>query len=110
VPSSHGTSSAAPASGTSTPGLRTRSGVELVKTTGTEAYETERIEDASWRYFRDTMGVLRLSYIYRPGMELLAGLSFAVTFIVGGLWVFTGEAPFMLTEPSKLVSSSRFCS
>jgi len=73
------------------------SGVELVKTTGTEAYETERIEDASWRYFRDTMGVLRLSYIYRPGMELLAGLSFAVTFIVGGLWVFTGEAPFMLT-------------
>ena len=83
------------------------SGVELVKTTGTEAYETERVEDASWRYFRDTMGVLRLSYVYRPGMELLAGLSFAVTFVVGGLWVFQGEAPWMLTgtlEPGEFVT------
>ncbi|QKY19465.1 ABC transporter ATP-binding protein [Halolamina sp. CBA1230] len=69
-------------------------GVELVKTSGTESYESERVESASWRYFRDTMAVLRLSYIYRPGMELLAGLSFAVTFIVGGLWVFQGAPWF----------------
>jgi ATP-binding cassette subfamily B protein len=83
------------------------SGVELVKTSGTEAYETERVENASWRYFRDTMGVLRLSYVYRPGMELLAGLSFAVTFVVGGLWVFQGEAPWLLTgtlEPGEFVT------
>jgi len=72
------------------------SGVELVKTSGTESYETERVENASWRYFRDTMAVLRVSYVYRPGMELLAGLSFAVTFIVGGLWVFQG-APWFFT-------------
>ncbi len=69
-------------------------GVELVKTSGTESYESDRVENASWRYFRDTMAVLRLSYIYRPGMELLAGLSFAVTFIVGGLWVFQGPPLF----------------
>ncbi|MFW5911167.1 MAG: ABC transporter ATP-binding protein [Halolamina sp.] len=73
------------------------SGVELVKTSGTESYETERVENASWRYFRDTMAVLRLNYVYRPGMEMLAGLSFAVTFIVGGFWIFQGEAPWMLT-------------
>jgi len=73
------------------------SGVELVKTSGTESYETERVEGASWSYFRDTMAVLRLNYVYRPGMEMLAGLSFAVTFIVGGLWIFQGEAPWMLT-------------
>ncbi|MBP1986569.1 ABC transporter ATP-binding protein [Halolamina salifodinae] len=73
------------------------SGVELVKTSGTESYESERVEDASWRYFRDTMAVLRLNYVYRPGMEMLAGLSFAVTFIVGGLWIFQSEAPWMLT-------------
>jgi ATP-binding cassette subfamily B protein len=73
------------------------SGVELVKTSGTESYESERVEDASWRYFRDTMAVLRLNYVYRPGMEMLAGLSFAVTFIVGGLWIFQGEAPWILT-------------
>ncbi len=72
------------------------SGVELVKTSGTESYETERVESASWRYFRDTMAVLRVNYLYRPGMELLAGIAFAVTFIVGGLWVFQG-APWFFT-------------
>ncbi|MEF8800636.1 MAG: ABC transporter ATP-binding protein [Halolamina sp.] len=73
------------------------SGVELVKTSGTESYETGRVEDASWRYFRDTMAVLRLNYVYRPGMELLAGISFAITFIIGGLWIFRGQGPLFLT-------------
>ncbi|MFB6221622.1 MAG: ABC transporter ATP-binding protein [Halolamina sp.] len=83
------------------------SGVELVKTSGTESYETERVESASWRYFRDTMAVLRLNYVYRPGMEMLAGLSFAVTFIVGGLWVFQGDGPWFLTgtlRPGEFVT------
>ncbi|MFC6837067.1 ABC transporter ATP-binding protein [Halomarina ordinaria] len=69
------------------------SGVELTKTTGSEDYETERVFDASHRVFDDTMAVLRLSYFYRPGMELLAGLSFAATFVVGGYWLFSGTAP-----------------
>jgi ATP-binding cassette subfamily B protein len=73
------------------------SGVELVKTSGTEGYETGRVGDASWRYFRDTMSVLRLSYVYRPGMELLAGISFAVTFLVGGLWLLNGTGPWILS-------------
>jgi ATP-binding cassette subfamily B protein len=83
------------------------SGVELVKTSGTESYETDRVESASWRYFRDTMAVLRLNYVYRPGMEFLAGVSFAVTFIVGGLWVFQGEGPWILTgtlRPGEFVT------
>ena len=66
------------------------SGIELVKSTGTEDYETSRVRDASYRYYQDTMAVLKLNYLYRPGMELLAGLAFAVTFIVGGLWIFSG--------------------
>jgi ATP-binding cassette subfamily B protein len=72
-------------------------GVELVKTSGTESYESDRVGDASWRYFRDTMSVLRLSYVYRPGMELLAGLSFAATFVVGGLWLLEGSGPWLLS-------------
>ena len=43
------------------------------------------------------MAMLRLNYVYRPGMELLAGLSFAATFVVGGWWLATGEAPLLLT-------------
>ena len=69
-------------------------GIELIKTSGTEDYETDRVRGVSWDYFKHTMAVLRLNYVYRPGMEMLAGLSFAVTFIVGGLWLFRGPPLF----------------
>ncbi|MEZ3144938.1 ABC transporter ATP-binding protein [Halobaculum sp. MBLA0143] len=72
-------------------------GMQLVKTSGTESYETDRVRDASFSYFRDTMAVLKLNYVYRPGMELFAGLAFATTFLVGGLWLTTGTAPGPLT-------------
>jgi len=72
-------------------------GMQLIKTTGTESYESDRVRDASFSYFRDTMAVLKLNYVYRPGMELFAGLAFATTFVVGGLWLTTGVAPGLLT-------------
>jgi ATP-binding cassette subfamily B protein len=65
-------------------------GVELTKTTNSEDYETGRVGDASNDVFQSTMDVLKLSYLYRPGMELLAGLSFAATFLVGGYWLLVG--------------------
>ncbi len=69
------------------------SGIELVKTTNAEEYENRRVRAASEEYHRTNMDVLKLSYFYRPGMELLAGLSFAATFVAGGLWLFTGAPP-----------------
>ncbi|AUX10082.1 ATP-binding cassette, subfamily B [Halalkaliarchaeum desulfuricum] len=73
------------------------SGVELVKTSNTEAYETERVRRASFEYFRRTISILKLNYLYRPGMELLAGVAFAATFLVGGIWLFAGPpGPFTL--------------
>ncbi|ELY68469.1 ABC transporter ATP-binding protein [Natrinema versiforme] len=72
-------------------------GVGLTKTTNSEGYEIDRVRQASRRLYEDTMAVLRLSYFYRPGMELLAGLAFAGTFLVGGLWLTTGTAPGPLT-------------
>ncbi|QSW99903.1 ABC transporter ATP-binding protein [Haloterrigena alkaliphila] len=73
------------------------SGVTLTKTTDSEAHEIDRVRGASRRLYEDTMAVLRLSYFYRPGMELLAGLAFAGTFLVGGYWLATGTAPGPLT-------------
>ena len=73
------------------------SGVQLVKTAGTESYEIDRVEKASYRYFQDTLSILRLNYVYRPGMELFAGVAFALTFTVGGFWLVTGVAPGPLT-------------
>ncbi|MFC6724639.1 ABC transporter ATP-binding protein, partial [Halobium palmae] len=76
------------------------SGVQLVKTSGTESYEIDRVSDASYDYLRKTLATLRLSYVYRPGMELLAGLSFAVTFVLGGWWVASGPPLFFSGELS----------
>jgi ATP-binding cassette, subfamily B, bacterial len=67
-------------------------GIQLVKTATTEDYETERVRRASYEYFEQTMQVIKLNYVYRPGMELLAGVSFAATFVVGGVWLFS-DAP-----------------
>jgi ATP-binding cassette subfamily B protein len=69
------------------------SGMELTKSTASESYEVGRVETASKRLFDDTMAMLKLSYFYRPGMELLAGVSFTLTFLVGGYWLFVGPPP-----------------
>ena len=72
-------------------------GVDLTKTSASERFEIGRVRKASKRLFDDTMEVLKLSYLYRPGMELLAGLSFAATFLVGGAWLVNDAAPGPLT-------------
>ncbi|PSP95063.1 multidrug ABC transporter ATP-binding protein [Halobacteriales archaeon QS_4_62_28] len=70
-------------------------GIILAKVTSSEAYEADRVRNASRGVFETTMSVLKLSYFYRPGMELLAGLSFVATFTVGGYWILFGApAPF----------------
>ncbi|GAB3677458.1 ABC transporter ATP-binding protein [Halopiger thermotolerans] len=68
-------------------------GMALTKTSSSEAYERERVRDSSKNLFERTMDVLKLSYFYRPGMELLAGVAFAATFFVGGYWLTVGTAP-----------------
>ncbi len=73
------------------------SGVDLTKATASERFEIGRVRKASRRLFDDTMAVLKLSYLYRPGMELLAGLAFAATFLIGGLWLVNDTAPGPLT-------------
>ncbi|WP_415382165.1 ABC transporter ATP-binding protein [Halosimplex sp. TS25] len=75
-------------------------GMQLVKTSNTEDFETERVERASWNFYTTNMDVLKLAFLYRPGMRLLAGLSFVATFVVGGLWLFSGPPLFFSGELS----------
>jgi ATP-binding cassette subfamily B protein len=74
------------------------SGIELVKTTSTEEYETERVRGVSRDVFDANMAVLKLSYFYRPGMELVTGAALLATFVLGGLWVFSGPPLFFSGE------------
>jgi ATP-binding cassette subfamily B protein len=73
-------------------------GIELVKTTSTEAYETDRVRRVSRDVFDANMDVLKLSYFYRPGMELVTGAALLATFVLGGLWVFSGPPLFFSGE------------
>jgi ATP-binding cassette subfamily B protein len=70
-------------------------GIEVIKTSSTEPFETGRVDDASWATYLKTWAVVKLEYLYQPGMELMAGVAFAVTFVVGGLWLVSGPpGPF----------------
>jgi len=74
------------------------SGIELVKTTSTEEYENDRVQDVSRDVFDANMEVLKLSYFYRPGMKLITGTALLTTFVLGGLWVFSGPPLFFSGE------------
>ena len=76
-------------------------GMEVIKTAHTEAHETERVRETSWEYYLRTWAVAKLEYLYQPSMDLLAGLAFAATFLLGGLWL-VGGAPGPFTGPLRV--------
>ncbi len=65
-------------------------GIQVIKSSNTEEYEDQRVEDHSYRYFKLDWLALRLSFVYRPGLRVLTSLSFIATFIVGGIWLLQG--------------------
>ena len=70
-------------------------GMEVIKASTTEEYETTRVADASMDYYTRALAVVRLDYLYQPTMELLAGVAFAATFAIGGIWLIAGPpGPF----------------
>ncbi len=71
------------------------SGIEVIKTAATEPYEADRVEDSSNTYLERSLDVVRLDAFYNPTMDLLAGLSFVATFVLGGYWLLVGTPPFM---------------
>ncbi|MFC7202695.1 ABC transporter ATP-binding protein [Haloferax namakaokahaiae] len=73
-------------------------GMEVIKASTTEAYERERVADASMDYYDRALAVIRLDYVYQPTMELLAGVAFAATFAIGGVWLIFGP-PWPFTGP-----------
>ncbi|MDZ7849572.1 MAG: ABC transporter ATP-binding protein [Halodesulfurarchaeum sp.] len=68
-------------------------GISVIKSSNTEAYESERVEDVSMEYYDANWDAIRTRITFFPGLRLLAGIGFVITFTVGGLWVFRGVAP-----------------
>ena len=66
-------------------------GIKVIKTSNTEPYESDRVDDVSTDYYDANWGAIRTRITFFPGLRLLAGIGFVITFGVGGLWVLEGR-------------------
>jgi len=74
------------------------SGVPVIKTYTAEAYESDRVEDASYDHYESQWDVERISARHRPSMRVISGASLLVTFVVGAHWVVYGPPLFFSGE------------
>jgi ATP-binding cassette subfamily B protein len=74
-------------------------GIKVIKSSNTESYESERVDDVSLEYFDANWDAIETRIKFFPGLRLLAGLGFVLTFMAGGLWVLEaeGSAPWIFT-------------
>ncbi|WP_435098833.1 ABC transporter ATP-binding protein [Halarchaeum sp. P4] len=68
-------------------------GIQVIKTSNTEEFEDERVEDVSQGYFDANWGAITVRIKFFPVLRVIAGLGFVSTFLVGAYWVAVG-APF----------------
>ena len=76
-------------------------GITVIKTSNTEGYESDRVDDVSQGYFDANWDAIETRIKFFPGLRVLAGIGFVATFLVGGLWVLAseGDAPWIFTIP-----------
>ncbi|WP_160134471.1 ABC transporter ATP-binding protein [Halococcus salsus] len=68
-------------------------GIQVIKSTSTEDYESDRVDDVSQAYYDANWGAIRIRIKFFPMLQVISGIGFVLTFLVGGYWVLTGVAP-----------------
>jgi ATP-binding cassette subfamily B protein len=68
-------------------------GIQVIKSSNTEPYESDRVDDVSMDYFDANWDAIKTRIKFFPGLRVLAGVGFVLTFVVGGLWVFRETPP-----------------
>ncbi len=68
-------------------------GIQVIKSSNTENFESDRVDDVSQKYFDTNWGAIAIRIKFFPGLQLISGIGFVLTFLVGGYWVFTGTGP-----------------
>jgi ATP-binding cassette subfamily B protein len=70
-------------------------GIQVIKSTNTEDYESERVDDVSKGYYDANWGAITIRIKFFPILRVIAGIGFVATFVIGGLWVLRGApGPF----------------
>jgi len=68
-------------------------GIQVIKSSNTESFESGRVDDVSRDYYETNWGAITIRIRFFPGLQLISGAGFILTFLVGGFWVFSGSAP-----------------
>ena len=72
-------------------------GIQVIKSSNTETYEDDRVRDASYEYFDAQWDAIWTRIKFFPMLQLISGLGFVLTFLVGGYWLIQGPpGPFTL--------------
>jgi len=76
-------------------------GIQVIKSSNTETYESDRVDDVSEEYFDANWDAIGTRIKFFPGLRLLSGIGFVLTFVLGGVWVLTyqqtGAAPLFFS-------------
>jgi ATP-binding cassette subfamily B protein len=72
-------------------------GIKVIKASTMEKYERKEVEKLSQNYFDTNWRAIKTRIKFYPGMRILAGTGFILTFVVGGYWVINDQAPFFFT-------------
>ena len=76
-------------------------GIQVIKSSNTETYESDRVGDVSEEYFDANWDAIGTRIKFFPGLRLLSGIGFILTFVLGGVWVLTyqrtGAAPLFFS-------------
>jgi len=70
-------------------------GIQVIKTSNTEDYEGERVEEVSQGYFDANWGAIQVRIRFFPALRIISGIGFVLTFLIGGYWVVAGPPPLM---------------
>ncbi|OIB57745.1 ABC transporter ATP-binding protein [Natrialba sp. SSL1] len=68
-------------------------GINVIKSSNTEEYESDRVNDVSRKYYNTNWDAIWLRIKFFPGLQVISGIGFVLTFLVGGYWVLMGTAP-----------------
>ncbi len=76
------------------------SGIQVIKSSNTERYEDDRVRDASYEYFDAQWDAIWTRIKFFPTLQLISGVGFVITFLVGGYWLIVGPPGPMTQELS----------
>ncbi|WP_227355681.1 ABC transporter ATP-binding protein [Haladaptatus salinisoli] len=65
-------------------------GIRVIKSETAEPYESGRIEEASRDYYDANWDAITTRITFFPGLSLLTGVGYAITFAIGGFWLLSG--------------------